>query len=283
MGTPSRMPRHNVSNDGAGPYGVFYCDKCSREFRSQPNLGNTIANDIGRQAVGGLLRNIPIFGGAVANNVTGQDPRYIRTLTSQQLDQAWGQVITNFRECPTCKKVVCLSDFDEQSGFCTDDSPRRNQIAQAQAEQAGSMLKGLAGVFGVGDAVQRATDAAKNASTQMARCPTDGTLAKPGTKFCPNCGTAMVQPAADACPKCGAETHGAKFCPNCGNAMQRTAAPAASASTVCPSCGTDAKGAKFCPNCGTKFKLVRKSTQSLYCVFSSPIVLKTICDIALKV
>ena len=250
MATPSRMPRYNVNNDGAGPYAIFYCDKCSREFRSQPDLGNTIAKDIGRQAVGGLLRNIPLVGGAVANNVTGQDPRYIRTLTQQQLASAWGQVRDNFRECPTCKKVVCLSDWDEQAGFCNDDTPRRSQIAQAQAEQAGAVLKGLAGVFGVSDAVSRATDAAKRATTQAARCPKDGTLAKPGTKFCPNCGTAMIQPAADPCPNCGAETGGAKFCPNCGTQIQRQAA--AVASTVCPSCGTDAKGAKFCPNCGTK-------------------------------
>jgi hypothetical protein len=251
MATPSRMPRYNVNNDGAGPYAIFYCDKCSREFRSQPDLKNTIASDIGRQAMGGLLRNIPLVGGAVANNVTGQDPRYIRTLNPQQMDAAWGQVKSNFRECPTCKKVVCLSDWDEQSGFCSDDSPRRNQIAQAQAEQAGNMLKGLAGAFGVTDAVQRAADAAKRATTSAARCPKDGTLAAPGTKFCPNCGSAMVQPAADACPKCGAETHGAKFCPNCGNQMQRTAA---AASTICSNCGTDAKGAKFCPNCGNKMQ-----------------------------
>jgi len=187
-------------------------------------------------------------GGAVADNVTGQDQRYVRTLTPQQLAKAWSETQTNFRECPTCKKIVCLSDFDEQSGFCTDDSPRRGQIAQAQAEQAGAMLKGLAGVFGVGDALQHVSDSAKRAASSAARCPKDGTLSAPGTKFCPNCGTAMIQPAADACPKCGAETHGAKFCPNCGTAMERAAA----ASTVCPNCGTDGKGAKFCANCGTK-------------------------------
>jgi len=248
MSNFSRMPRYDVRNDGTGPYGIFYCDKCSREFRSQPDVANTIAKDIGRQAMGGFLRNIPIVGGAVADNVTGQDPRYIRTLTPQQLTKAWNEVQKNFRECPTCKKIVCLSDFDEPSGFCSDDSPRRGQIAQAQGEQAGAMLKGLAGVFGVSDALQHVSDSAKRAASSAARCPKDGTLAAPGTKFCPNCGTAMIQPAADACPNCGAETHGAKFCPNCGTPMQRAAA----ASTVCPNCGTDGKGAKFCPNCGTK-------------------------------
>ncbi len=48
----------------------------------------------------------------------------------------------------------------------------------------------------------------------MACCPKDGTLAAPGTKFCPECGSPMHQPVDQCCPKCGTETHGAKFCPN---------------------------------------------------------------------
>ena len=32
------MPRYDVRNDGIGPYAVFYCDICSREFRSQPDV-----------------------------------------------------------------------------------------------------------------------------------------------------------------------------------------------------------------------------------------------------
>ncbi len=58
----TRMPRYDVRNDGFGPYAVFYCDECGREFRSQPDVKNTIANDVGRGAVGGLLRRIPLVG-----------------------------------------------------------------------------------------------------------------------------------------------------------------------------------------------------------------------------
>ncbi len=252
MATPSRMPRYDVRNDGTGPYAIFYCDKCSREFRSQPDVGGTIASDIGRQAVGGLLRNIPVFGSTIAQNVTGQDPRYIHTLTPQQLSAAWDQCKEHFRECPTCKQIVCLSDFDERSGFCNDDSPRAAEVAEARGQQAGAALKGIATVFGLGDALKQVGDAAQRAATTAARCPNDGTLAAPGTKFCPNCGAAMVQPAAAAavCPKCGAQTHGAKFCPECGTKIE-AAAPAAG---VCPKCGAQAKGAKFCPECGTKIQ-----------------------------
>jgi membrane protease subunit (stomatin/prohibitin family) len=145
--------------------------------------------------------------------------------------------------------VVCVSDWDEVSGFCSEDSPRRDAIAEAQAEQAGAMLKGFASAFGLGDAVRQATEAAKQAQSGAARCPKDGTLAPAGTKFCPNCGSPLVQPAPPApaavCPNCGADTKGAKFCPECGTKQE--AKPA-----VCPNCGAETKGAKFCPECGTK-------------------------------
>jgi len=238
------MPRYEVRNDGAGPYAVFYCDKCEREFRSTPDIGATVAKDIGRNALGGLLRNVPLVG-SVADRAM-EDQRYVYTLTPQQLEAAWRQVEPNFHECPTCKMIVCPSDWDAQSGYCTEDSPRREQIAQAQAEQAAGVLKGFASAFGLGEVVRSAAQAAQAASSNVARCPKDGTVAPAGTKFCPNCGSAMTQPQAQACPKCGTNVADAKFCPNCGAKIEQ-AAP-----SVCPNCGKETKGAKFCPECGTK-------------------------------
>jgi ribosomal protein L32 len=252
MGSFSRMPRYDVRNDGAGPYAIFYCDTCSREFRSQPDLANSITQDIGRNALGGLLRRVPLVGGAVADGVTGEDPRYTYKMSQQQIDAAWKQVQMHFRECPTCSKIVCLSDFDVQSGFCNEDSPRLNEITESRGEQAGAALRGFANAFGLGEVITKAEEAAQKAQEAAklaAKCPSCGTLAAPGTKFCPDCGTKMVQPVTDACPNCGADTHGAKFCPECGTKIER-----ASASTKCPSCGTETGGAKFCPECGTKMQ-----------------------------
>jgi len=245
----TRMARYDVRNDGAGPYATFYCDTCSREYRSQPDVQATITKEVGRDVLGGFLRrNIPILGSAVARGVEDQDPRYMRTLTPQQLESAWNQMQDVFHECPTCHQLVCNSDWDAQAGTCNMDSPRRSEIAQAQTEQAAGMVKGLASVFGIGDAVRNAAQAAKHASEAAARCPNDGTLAKPGTKFCPECGTAMTQPAALTCPKCGADSGGAKFCPECGTKIEA----AQPVSTLCPQCGKETGGAKFCPECGTK-------------------------------
>jgi hypothetical protein len=246
----SRMPRYDIRNDGIGPYVVFYCETCQREFRSQPDVAGTVKQDLGRQVAGGLLRNIPLFGNAVANNMVGEDSRYSYKMTPDQLDKAWKQVQVQFRECPTCLRIVCLSDFDTQSGFCNEDSPRTGEIAEAQGEQTGAALKGLASAFGLGDMVknvQQAAKTAQSAAAQAARCPNDGTLAAAGTKFCPECGSAMIQPLSDKCPQCGQETHGAKFCPNCGAKTESAAKPG-----FCPNCGVATGGAKFCPECGTK-------------------------------
>ena len=254
MSSPSKMPRYNVQNDGVGPYAVFYCDRCNREYRSQPDVSKTIANDIGRDVVSGFLRKIPLVGSAVAENVVGQDPRYVYNLTPAQVESAWGQVKERFRECPTCCQVVCVSDFDEQSGYCQDDSPRKNEIAASQAEQAGNMVKGFAAAFGLDQAFKQAGQAVKSASasaqaavSQAARCPKDGVLAAPGTKFCPECGTPMIQPTVTTCPQCGRPTLGAKFCPECGAKVETAPVP-----TVCSKCGAGLHGAKFCPECGIR-------------------------------
>lgn len=251
MATTSRMPRYDIRNDGAGPYAVFYCDLCNREFRSQPDVTGTIANDIGRQAMGGVLRGVPLFGRAIADQVTGPDPRYATHLSPAQLQAAWSQVADRFHECPTCGQIVCPSDWDPQANTCKDDSPRRGEIAEAEAEQAAGMVKGLADAFGLGAAIKGATEAARMAAANSARCPKDGTIASAGTRFCPQCGSPMVQPAPPAataatgvCPSCGAATGGAKFCPQCGTKL--------AVATNCPSCGAETKGAKFCPECGTK-------------------------------
>jgi rubrerythrin len=239
------MPRYDVRNDGIGPYAVFYCETCEREYRSTPDVKKTIASDVGRQAMGGFLRKVPLFGDALAENVAGEDPRYTYSLTNDQLQSHWDQVKDRFRECPTCLRIICLSDFDEASGFCQEDSPRRDEIAEARAEQAGSVINGFANAFGLGEVVKKAGEAAQRASSEAARCPKDGTLAPAGTKFCPECGTPMVQPAAAQCPSCGQDTKGAKFCPNCGAKVEKVP-------VVCPSCGAQTGGAKFCPECGTK-------------------------------
>lgn len=243
-----RMPNYDVRNDGVGPYAVFYCEKCNREYRSQPDVRATITNDIARQTLGGFLRKIPVVGDAVANSTVQNDPRYTYNLTPDQLEKAWQEIQVNFRECPTCHQVVCLSDFDEKAGFCTEDSPRRAEIAEAQAQQAAGVVKGFAAAFGLDKVAQNIAQAAQTAQASVAHCSKCGTPARAGTKFCPQCGGEMIQPTLATCSGCHQPVPpGVQFCPNCGTKVEA----AAPETRTCPKCGATVTSA-FCGNCGTK-------------------------------
>lgn len=224
---PTRMTRYSISNEGTGPYAAFTCDRCDREYRSTPSIATAVKESVTRSAFGGFLRNIPIVGGSVAQQVEG-DP-YRTTMATQELAAAWGQVVQYFRECPTCHEIVCVPDFDEVSGFCDDDSPRKAEIDAAQAQQAATALKGVADLFGIGGAIQAglAGATAQAAAAQTAAAQT--AQAAPGPSTCANC-------AAPLAPD-------ARFCAGCGT-------PVAQAS-MCAGCGTQlAAGARFCANCG---------------------------------
>ncbi len=209
-----RMPPYVLRNDGAGPYAIFACEKCRREFRSQPlpavipaahylgqqlfdtllhqvpdvgknlvtnlaaNLVDSVTNRLaqaGTEAAANLLHNIPVFGDNLASSVVAASGQAL-TLTPGQLATAWQQVQSNFRLCPACQRVVCLSDFDPASGFCHDDQPQAGSAAPAAP----------------------ATPAAHTAHAAH---------------------TTHTTRAAAHCPKCGAVTQGAKFCPNCGTKL----------------------------------------------------------------
>jgi hypothetical protein len=248
MTAPTRMPRYTVSNDGMGPYAIFYCDRDEREYRSTPAVAATVKDSVTRGALGGFLRNVPIVGNAAANQL--ENNQYRSSMNPDELQTAWGQVAQYFRECPTCHQIVCVPDFDEVSGYCNEDSPRRNEIAAAQAQQAAAMVQGFANAFGVGAAVQQgfANAAAQAGQQQAAGGPPP---APPQAAMPPEMRAAMVAGAVNAaagmapCANCGTMlAAGAKFCANCGTPVAQARA--------CANCGTElAAGAKFCANCGT--------------------------------
>lgn len=214
-----RMPRYYVSNEGMGPYATFYCDKCNREYRSQPDFKQTVTEDVKKGAFGGLLRNVPLVGDSMANNM--EQDRYRTAMTQEELAKAWSEVESYFRECPTCHQILCVPDFDEVTGYCDEDSPRRGQIAEAQAEQAAGALKGFANAFGLGDAMKQGMQQAQQQQAQQGvvtpgagvTCASCGNTVAAGLKFCGNCGTPVAQ--EKTCQNCGTVTSAA-FCGNCG-------------------------------------------------------------------
>ena len=269
MAKPGRMPRFEAKHDNGSVVVAFYCELCQRAAYSQPiSPLDSSLQQVGREAVGGLIRHIPVVGETVADTLVGPETQGSSSeafgalvqnvskefaseviskipligeqmaqnlasgsaaLTPQQVEAAWQQVEPSFQECPQCHKIVCSDDFDAGSGLCS-------------ADRAALPVQAAAPTVYPASAVQE--------SAAVAHCPSDGTLAPAGTKFCPNCGTAMTQPGTvTICAQCGAQSSGAKFCPNCGAKLE-SAPPAPP--THCPNCGAENKGSRFCPNCGTK-------------------------------
>ena len=105
----------------------FTVNAATANFAASPISKTPSPRDMGRKVAGDLLRKVPLFGGALADNVAGEDPRYVYNLTADQLQAHWNQVKDRFRECPTCKKVVCISDFDEQSRLLQRRQPARQR------------------------------------------------------------------------------------------------------------------------------------------------------------
>src|SRR5579859_2001213 len=179
-----RLPRYEVQNDGVGPFAVFYCDKCGREFRTDLAAATNEVQNLGRNALEGLLRNIPLVGYSVANTL--EDPRQTRTLSEAQLHKAWEQVKDLLHDCPTCRMFVCPTDWNAATGYCKDDQP--------QPAPAG---------------------AGPQTAPGARPCPQCQAMVAAGNAFCPNCGTHLSPAAPPGCPRCGAEVVG-HFCGTCG-------------------------------------------------------------------
>jgi Double zinc ribbon len=189
-----RLPRYDVQNDGAGPYAVFYCDKCGRDFRTEPAVDAGSVQVIGRSAIGGLLREIPVVGDAIAGNL--EDPRYQHTLSLDQVRGAWEQVREFLHECPTCHMFVCPAEYDARSGYCKEDRPKQRPPAAPRGKDRG------------------ARPAAATAE-DLTTCPHCHAAVPARFAFCTNCGQRLAPPEPITCPQCGTPVEG-RFCGNCG-------------------------------------------------------------------
>lgn len=85
-------------------------------------------------------------------------------------------------------------------------------------------------------------------------CPSCNRSDLAGKKFCPSCGTSLLQsaPKSGAHCACGAEIRpGKKFCHGCGASIALAVAPELKSSPSC-SCGAEIRpGKKFCHSCGS--------------------------------
>ena len=66
-------------------------------------------------------------------------------------------------------------------------------------------------------------------------------------KFCPECGTKLIEKTQRICPNCNIEVE-SKFCPECG---AKTVEVVEKMVKMCPNCKIETES-KFCPECGAK-------------------------------
>lgn len=136
--------------------------------------------------------------------------------------------------------------WDPRKTKSISDQQLKSVIA-AIKEQSASHVHSGANVSAVGPSV-------RGEQLTCARC---GHVIYPGSKFCDNCGNALVA----SCSKCGRQLEAnTRYCPECGAATedQGTSPVEKSASTkiatanrLCPSCGRSVPAdGKFCDVCG---------------------------------
>jgi DNA-directed RNA polymerase subunit RPC12/RpoP len=174
----TKMARNEIRNDGSGPYAIFYCALCSKEFRSNPNVASEVTKGVGQGLFKGLLRAIPVVGYDVSNAVGSASGK--TAMNQKQLEKAWAEVSANFHQCGTCGKFVCDSDWNAESDSCSEHAGAQ---AGVTCTQCGAQVKGAKFCPNCGAKIEEP----KPISTKCSAC---GTEAK-GAKFCPNCGAKM--------------------------------------------------------------------------------------------
>jgi hypothetical protein len=186
----------------------FRCNRCGNGYMSSfvpNNLG--VAGDLLR-AAGGLFGGILGSAGNAAYNVQ-------RAIGGPAHDNAIRQAVEEvkplFNQCHRCGTWVCKEIcWNPEKGLCKQDAPILGE--EIAASQAAAM------------AVQVREKAFASDQTQ---------------------GADLTQQRAAACRNCGADVGSAKFCPECGTAVVQK--------LTCVNCHAEIPaGVKFCPECGTK-------------------------------
>ena len=180
---------------------------------------------------------------------------------NEQLSKKWGE-LRGIEVVSVALSTVTLPEEDQErikalQTAATLSNPSlgagymTGQLGTAINTAAGNENGAMAGLMGVGMAMNTAGGSLANMyamgqqpGAQPAAAPANGwTCPKCGKvnegNFCSACGTA--KPAVWVCPKCGKENEG-NFCSACG-----TAKPAV---WTCPKCGKENEG-NFCSSCGT--------------------------------
>jgi len=186
----------------------FYCERCGNGYRSkfQPSATGLVteALDVASGVLGGIFGTAAEVGDRVHSAAweRAHDAAFAKAVK---------EVRDYFVQCPRCNEWVCRQRcWNESRGLCFECAPDvAVEAASAQAEAV----------------VEQATEAVRARQYEVqdyvagdhlrAACPKCGAAARPGAKFCAECGTPLKQNRF--CTECGSPIEAnVKFCPQCG-------------------------------------------------------------------
>jgi len=133
-----------------------------------------------------------------------------REAREKAFDEAVTEAKGHFSKCPSCRKYVDATCWNEQVLVCVECSPRQTVVVQkARAEAFGQKAHEAM-------LAQDYSAEIKGAEAARVTCPNCGKPTSSG-KFCEVCGAPLEK---TACPTCGAKlSTGARFCNNCGTKL----------------------------------------------------------------
>lgn len=205
----------------------FRCDKCGNGHMTQFKP-STLGMAQSLLNVAGSL-----FGGSASLGNAAYEVQ--RAVGGKVHDAALAEAVEEarpaFRQCTRCGKWVCGEVcWNAQANQCENCAPDfREHLAANQAQAKSDAARDqlyekarttnyTAGVDMSAEAYVGGPTAATNLQDKKLTCAGCGATVAESSKFCGECGQAVVKAGPKTCGKCGTVSS-AKFCPECGTKM----------------------------------------------------------------
>ena len=227
---PTRKAPYSVYNDGTGPYAMFTCESCGRDYRAQPVLVEEVKETITKSAFGGLPAQHP------DRRQRRREPGRQRPL-SEHADQRRAREGLGGGE-GQLRRVPVLPPGRVHPRLRHGLRVLQGGLAAQRGAPGAGCAAGRRGRRGLHEwHRERVRDPRRDEGRGRP-------AVRRGRARCRSRGSAAVRAPAAACASCGgALAAGAKFCASCGTPVPSKA--------FCTGCGKElAPGAKFCANCG---------------------------------
>lgn len=189
----------------------FYCDKCGTGYRTRfkPSKIGMVTGAL--EAVGGMFGGI--FGQAANLGEKARSATW-ETAHDDAFSEAMQELRPDFTQCPRCNSWVCKSRcWNNGKGLCKNCAPDLG--VEMSAAQASRTVEEIWAHSKVAEDDREMLQEKSWREGVMASCPACNAPLAQKTKFCPECGAAIMPD--NTCKKCNAKlTAGTKFCGNCG-------------------------------------------------------------------